>query len=124
MTKIQPSLIILLNDVYYEILINGKIIADGFSVLNIETLILFKIKAWLDLKSRKLEDVRVNGKNIKKHKNDIFRLLEQVSPSSTMKIHSSIERDVKEFLRLIQDDKPDLKTLVLEVLVLKKCLLF
>lgn len=102
---------ILLNDVYYEILINGKIVADGFSVLNIETLILFKIKAWLDLKSRKLEDVRVNGKNIKKHKNDIFRLLEHVSPSNTMKIHSSIERDVKKFLKLIQDDKPDLKNL-------------
>lgn len=102
---------ILLNDVYYETLIGGKIITDGFSVLNIETIILFKIKAWLDLKSRKLEGAEIDGKNIKKHKNDIFRLLEHILPSSTMKVHSSIERDVKDFLRLILDDKPDLKNL-------------
>ena len=37
-------------------------------------LIPFKAKAWLDLKERKLNGDQVDSKNIKKHKNDVFRL--------------------------------------------------
>ena len=37
-------------------------------------LIPFKAKVWLDLKERKLNGDQVDSKNIKKHKNDVFRL--------------------------------------------------
>ena len=50
---------ILLNDSYYEVLKNGMKVIDGFSVISVETLVLFKIKAWLDLSNRKLQ-----GENI------------------------------------------------------------
>jgi len=36
---------ILLNDVYYDSLVKGKRTVDGFSLIEIETVILFKIKA-------------------------------------------------------------------------------
>lgn len=72
---------ILLNEVYYDSLVKAKIMVDGFSVIEIETLILFKIKAWLDMKERKEAGENVDTKNIKKHKNDVFRLLANVSPS-------------------------------------------
>lgn len=45
---------ILLNDVYYETLMRGKRTIDGYSVIEIETVILFKIKAWLDMKEKKM----------------------------------------------------------------------
>ncbi len=70
---------ILLNKVYYDALIQGKHALDGYSVIEIETVILFKIKAWLDLKERKTLKEKIDEKNIKKHKNDIFRLLSNVS---------------------------------------------
>ncbi|MEN1759283.1 hypothetical protein [Anoxynatronum sibiricum] len=41
---------ILLNDVYCDSLVKGKRTVDGCSIIDIETVILFKIKAWLDMK--------------------------------------------------------------------------
>ena len=44
---------ILLNDDYYRMLLDGKVVVGGLSVLRPEYLILFKAKAYLDLKQRK-----------------------------------------------------------------------
>ncbi len=106
---------ILLNDVYYDLLKNGKKVLDGFSVIDFEALILFKLKAYLDLKERKKERKAnhqpVDSKNIRKHKNDIFRLLQYVSPVQTFKIVDEIKVDVQSFIAQIYEDKPDLKNL-------------
>jgi len=62
MTRITPVHIddsvsslsaILLDDDYYQALLEGKIVRDGLSGLRPEYLILFKAKAYLDLKQRK-----------------------------------------------------------------------
>ena len=102
---------ILLNNVYYETLVKGKRKIDGYSVLDIETVILFKIKAWLDMKEKKANGEHVDSKNIKKHKNDVFRLLANVTPSCRAEIAEEIQDDVKQFIELINDDRPDLKNL-------------
>ena len=65
---------ILLNEAYYELLKTGQKMVDGIPVLSPTCLIPFKAKAWLDLKERKLNGDQVDSKNIKKHKNDVFRL--------------------------------------------------
>ena len=62
---------ILLNDDYYKALLNGKVIRNGISVLRPEYIILFKAKAYLDLKSRKDLGEKVDSSDIKKHKKDI-----------------------------------------------------
>ena len=59
---------ILLNDDYYRILLEGKVVRNGLSVLRPEYLILFKAKAFLDLKQRKDRGETVDSKNISKHK--------------------------------------------------------
>ena len=60
---------ILLNDVYYDSMIKGKQTVDGYTVIEIETVILFKIKAWLDMKEKVDSGEHIDSKNIKKHKN-------------------------------------------------------
>lgn len=50
---------ILLNESYYNFLINGTGVIDGISVLNAEHIIPFKAKAWLDLTERK-----ANGEHV------------------------------------------------------------
>ena len=65
---------ILLNEAYYELLKTGQKMVDGIPVLSPTCLIPFKVKAWLDLKECKLNGDQVDSKNIKKHKNDVFRL--------------------------------------------------
>ena len=63
---------ILLNDDYYRILLEGKVVRNGLSVLRPEYLILFKAKAFLDLKQRKDREEAVDSKNISKHKCQII----------------------------------------------------
>lgn len=102
---------ILLNDVYYDLLLKGNITVDGYSIIEIETVILFKIKAWLDMKERKETGEHVDSKNIKKHKNDVFRLLANVTPTSRVETAEEIQNDISQFIVLIAEDKPDLKNL-------------
>lgn len=102
---------ILLNDVYYESLVKGKRTVNGYSIIEIETVILFKIKAWLDMKERKESGEQIDSKNIKKHKNDVFRLLANIVPSSRVEIADEIQSDISRFIKLIKEDKPDLKNL-------------
>jgi len=73
-----------------------------------ETVILFKIKAWLDMKERRMHGKQVDRKNLKKHKNDIFRLLANITPSSKVETAKEIQEDLRQFMELIADDQPDL----------------
>lgn len=102
---------ILLNDEYYNLLLKGKRMVDGYSLITIETVILFKIKAWLDMKVRKETGEEIDTKNIRKHKNDVFRLLANVSTTSRIEHTSDIQNDVIQFIEQIKEDKPDLKNL-------------
>jgi hypothetical protein len=102
---------ILLNDDYYDLLINGKKKIDGYSLIDIETVILFKIKAWLDMKEKVYSGEHVDSKNIKKHKNDVFRLLANVTASSRVETGKEIQKDIIQFIDQIKDDKPNLKNL-------------
>ena len=65
---------ILLNDDYYNFLKSGLVKVDDIQVLNYRHLIPFKIKAYLDLKQRKIDGENIDIKKINKHKNDIFIL--------------------------------------------------
>lgn len=102
---------ILLNDVYYDLLVKGRRTVDDFSIIELETVILFKIKAWLDLRERREAGEFIDTKNIKKHKNDVFRLLANVSPTSRIELSSSIKNDVIQFIDEVKVDKPDIKSL-------------
>lgn len=102
---------ILLNDDYYDQLLKGRRTVDGFSLIELETVILFKIKAWLDMKERKESGEDIDTKNIRKHKNDVFRLLANVSPANRIESSRDIRNDVNQFIEQVKEEKPDLKNL-------------
>lgn len=102
---------ILLNDAYYCLLVKSKQIMNGYSLIGIEAIILLKIKAWLDLKRRKEKGEQIDSRTIKKHKNDIFRLLANADPLSRMEITNQIQDDINHFLEQINNDQPNLKDL-------------
>ena len=65
---------ILLNDSYYQALLMGRDVIDGFSILRHSWLIPFKAKAWLDLNERNRHGAHVDSRDLKKHRNDIIRM--------------------------------------------------
>ena len=102
---------ILLDDDYYEFLKLGKIKIDGISVLDAAYLIPFKAKAWLDLSKRNQLGEHVDSKNIKKHKNDIFRLSELVNYNEKIIVTEKVYDDIQEFIKEIEKESVDLKGL-------------
>lgn len=102
---------ILLDDDYYEFLKQGKVTIDGITILNAEYLIPFKAKAWIDLTTRKLAGEHVDSKNIKKHKNDVFRLTELIDPTIKIKVPHSVYIDVQNFIDKMKSEAIDLKQL-------------
>lgn len=102
---------ILLNDVYYQFLCKGKYVIDGVPVLRPEYIIPFKAKAWLDLSERKLMGEQVDSKNIKKHKNDVFRLSVFITGESHVELPTMIYEDMYHFLDLMGKEEIDLKNL-------------
>lgn len=103
---------ILLNDDYYDLLKSGQIVIDGIPILKAECLIPFKAKAWIDLNERKQRGESVDSKNIRKHKNDIFRLTSLLSPEDNhILLSDEIKADMKHFLSAMEKESVDLKSL-------------
>ena len=102
---------ILLNDAYYDFLKEGQLILDGIPVLKEVCLIPFKAKAWLDLTERKANGETVDSKNIKKHKNDVFRLGQLITAESKQVLNTEIAADMKRFLDEMEKETIDLKAL-------------
>lgn len=102
---------ILLNDDYYEILKGEKRTIDGCSVITIQTVVLFKMKAWLDLNERRSLGERIDEWNVKKHKNDVLRLVASVPPSRKINVTDEIHEDISKFIEGLSLEKTDMKSL-------------
>ena len=102
---------ILLNTEYYEFLLQGRIKIDGITILDAGYLIPFKAKAWLDLTDRKSAGESVDSKNIRKHKNDIFRLSALLGQNSRINVTSEIYKDIQTFLQIMRQETVDTKQL-------------
>lgn len=102
---------ILLDDDYYELVRNGTVVVDGVNVLDAAYLIPFKAKAWLDLTQKKAAGQSVDSKNIRKHKNDVFRLSALLTQQSNVAVTESVLADLRAFLAAMQEETVDLKQL-------------
>ena len=102
---------ILLNESYYELLKNGQVIMDGIPVLKETCLVPFKAKAWIDLSERKAKGELVDSKNIKKHKNDVFRLAQLITPDTRQSLSDDIKEDMNIFLSEMKNEDIDIKSL-------------
>lgn len=102
---------ILLNEAYYDLLKEGQVIIDGIPVLSAVCMIPFKARAWLDLTKRKANGEIVDSKNIRKHKNDVFRLTQLIAADTAQELDREVAKDMKEFLSAMKKETLDLKSL-------------
>ena len=98
---------ILLDNDYYQFLHQHKTNIDNVSVVKQECLIPLKARAWLDLSERKAAGEKVNSKDIKKHKNDVFRLFQILSPELRVDLPEVVATDMARFLDALAEE-PDL----------------
>lgn len=98
---------ILLDEDYYQLLRSGTVVVDGVTVLGAAYLIPFKAKAWLDLTARKANGENVDSKNIRKHKNDVFRLSALLIPGTQIVVKQAVWNDLQNFLAAMQAEQLD-----------------
>jgi len=102
---------ILLDDGYYFFIIQGKKEMDGLPVIGADRLIPLKAKAWLDLNQRKQQGEEIDSRNIRKHKNDVFRLYQIAEPGNLISLPENIAKDLQLFFSLMPSEEIDLKSL-------------
>lgn len=98
---------ILLNDDYYNFMLKGRRMLTGVSVLGAEYIIPFKMYAWLDLHKRKEDGKHVNSRDLRKHKLDVFRLLDIIDIDSKVELSERIKSDVIKFIESVADEDLD-----------------
>ena len=96
---------ILLDECYYVALQNSRRVVEGISLLSEELLIPFKAKAFLNLIQRQVEGDNVKNNDIKKHRNDVFRLAQLLPPDHRVDIAEPIADDLRKFLSNVRNDE-------------------
>ncbi len=95
---------ILLDEHYYTCVKNGRMQIAGISILEPPYLLVFKAKAWLDLRARKAGGAFVKSNDINKHKKDVLKLSQLLIKSEPHKVHESIKKDLVAFFEGIKRD--------------------
>ena len=100
---------ILMDADYYQFLREGKVVLNDIPVLDAAHLIPFKAKAWLDLTERNRNGEHVDSKNIRKHKNDVFRLSILLTSDIRVTLSAAIRSDLEKFFSAMEAETIDLK---------------
>lgn len=103
---------ILLNEAYYQALLQGRDVIDGFSILRHSWLIPFKAKAWLDLNERSQRGEHVDSRDLKKHRNDIIRMAAELVLEKC-ELPEEVRSDMATFIELMNVTDLEIKNLKL-----------
>lgn len=114
---------ILLDEHYYQCIEKGKIIIEGISILSPDYILPFKARAWLDLTERKAKGESVDSRNIKKHRNDVFKVFGLLAPTQSVEIAETIKADMRKFVAAMPTEVGlDIKRLGISTLTLEAVL--
>jgi hypothetical protein len=96
---------ILLDDAYYDLLKANLREIEGLPLLAEAAIIPFKARAYLDLSQRKADGEKVDTGDIKKHRNDVFRLLQLLPGDGALALPGAIHADMRAFLDSVAADE-------------------
>ena len=89
---------ILLDDAYFEALLAARRQVNGVTIIDETLLIPFKARAFLDLAARSEAGEKVHRKEIRKHRNDVFRLAQLLPRNARVALPESVQRDLRAFV--------------------------
>lgn len=103
---------ILLNNAYYQALLQRRDVINGISVLRHSWLIPFKAKAWLDLNERSRRGEHVDSRDLKKHRNDIIRMAAELV-LERCELPEEVRNDMARFIDAMNVTDQEIKDLKL-----------
>ncbi len=100
---------ILMDAEYYGFIRSATRNIGDLPVVGPEGLIPLKARAWLDLTERKAKGEAIDSRDIRKHKNDVFRLYQIVDPETMLEIPDKVKADMAAFVTRMASEGVDLK---------------
>ncbi len=98
---------ILLGDDYFNFIVSSRALIDGVPTVPVQCLIPLKARAYLDLIERQATGATVDSKDVRKHRNDVFRLYLTLAPADRFPLPAPLAGDLSRFLQTFQPDSKD-----------------
>lgn len=98
---------ILMDNDYYNFTMNHSTVEDGIHLANVECLLCLKAKAFLEMKDRKANGGNVDGRDIEKHKKDVFRLAAILAPAERYELPQTLANNMRQFCTTVLDQLPN-----------------
>ena len=65
----------------------------------------------MDLCRRKSEGEHVNSSDLKKHKNDVFRLMNIINPDEVISVPGTVKEDIGQFIARMPEERINMKNI-------------
>lgn len=104
-----PSLsAILMNEEYYHQTVRESIVEDGIRIANPLSLLTLKVKAFLNLTEEKKTNIKIRSGDIKKHRDDVFKLLAmRIDPLTPVELSATKKADLTTFIEMMEISLPN-----------------
>lgn len=98
---------ILMNEEYYNYLIEHSIVEKNIRLANLEALICLKAQAFLEISERIATGEKGDAKHMKKHKNDVFKLAAMLPGNSEFDLPQGMKEHLNIFVRNVKEQLPE-----------------
>ncbi len=98
---------ILLDDDFYHYMLKQSVFENGLHYANSEALICLKAKAYFEIAERIANGSKEDGKQLRKHKGDIFRLAVLLKETDVFELPGGIKVHLQAFADSIVNELPD-----------------
>jgi len=99
---------ILLDEEYYNQTIENSVIEDGLRIAYPLSLICLKAKAFLNLTEEKKTRPEIRSSDIKKHRDDVFKLLAmRIDPFTPVELSTNIKIILNDFIGMMEQSFPN-----------------
>ena len=97
-----------MDEAYYQYVIESRIFIEKVPTIPAHCLIPLKARAYLDLSARRQAgDSHISTQDIKKHRNDVFRLYRTLAPADRYQLPEPLDTDLRQFLNQLPPESPD-----------------
>lgn len=97
---------ILLDDDFYNYVIEHSELVEEIHRAKIESIIVLKAKAFIDISNRIAQGIKEDNKHLKKHRNDAFKMTLLLTGEERFPLPESIRIMLIDFLKQIKGDLP------------------
>jgi hypothetical protein len=99
---------ILLDEEYYNQCIEESILEEGIRIANPLSLLCLKVKAFMNLTEEKKTNPAVHSSDIKKHRDDVFKLLAmRIDPFTPVELPVNMKKNINDFIGIMEQSLPN-----------------